>query len=101
FPFGPLKVGSKLLRVDLTERTLRSVADLVDASQGLFSVHADHDRRILAIVRSDPPRDVIVLSMDSPDRPRIIPMAFGEQLTTVFVPNLIAPPGGGLMLLMQ
>ena len=100
FDQGPLKVGSKLLRVDLAERTLKPAADLVDASQGVFSVHADHDRRILAIMRSDPPRDVIVLSMDTPDMPRIIPVKFGEP-TTFFTPNLIAAPGGGPIILMR
>jgi hypothetical protein len=97
FPFGPLTVGSSLLRVDLTSGSVESIAELVDSTDGLFSVHADHDRRILAISRGEP-KDLIVVNMDEPDKPRVLPLSF-PGASTVFIPNLIVTPDGKPMLL--
>lgn len=69
-------VGSAVYRVDPSSRTVVPVSSLVDPNAGIDFLLADHERRV--VVAGTPfgrPEKVVILNMDAPQSPRVVPIS--------------------------
>jgi len=79
FSDQPLMVPSSLYGVDEVGHMLVKLASLADTSEGSEFIIADHERRVVVIGSpSVVPKEVTILSMDSPNKPRTLGTALSE-----------------------
>jgi len=84
-PKHPFQVPSSVLAIEEPSLAVK-VADLVDPDQGSHFVLADHDRRVIVIGSPHmQPSQLVVLRMDTPEKPRTMRLSYDGAILESFL----------------